>query len=1639
MNGSNQNITAGSFLNKDNHEGLFPKQDLIYLLNGDISHYENSHNAVFVGNVLSNELCFKAPYNTQIFGAIQLDKDQYAVFVGDGAEHSEIILFDVNTCVQKSIVKSDCFKFTKPIRGVYKYHNDARHIYWTDGVNPVRYLDITNCHPKVRTNDCQDCQDNYTEEVDCEAMEFNKRINFPCITLKETTDGNLPNGVYQIAIAFSDNKQRFTDYFLYPDIIKLHSNTRQTFGIELNFKECFSGYYDEYELVLITHRIDRGTVAQRIGYFDTSQSDVYISDLDETFFTPIDNSVLLSQNVLYKSAGQIAVNSETLILGDLEEYPDFDYRASACEIDSEWVEMWVKKEDAHKYMSFMRDEVYPIDISFVRTNGQQTHKTHIPPKAPTTWTVEGTEYTKNSLVPNSIGLLPNFDYPEVLGDGCDLEPKKFWEIYNTAVITTTNVVNCNNCTEVEGNSGTFAYWESKDHLYPDDYPCGLACTPIKYHKFPDNCVSHIHDDKPCNDNCVKILTLRLKNVPVPIDCNGDEVATLGYVIHVGDRKNHKSILHKGLLFNTWNEPLHDNKIAQFSNYPFNDLGEDPFLGTEIRRQGFGGFPNLTSYNQDKFTYHSPDIHYLKGGQGTELHLYTEEVGKVSGEFHFTDAYPKYQLLSPIGRLAAQVAGVVEASLVLNGQPCTKSITTKVCKKVVERKTNVNNFPVSEITSQANAFFVNLTSAAGPVSGNVTGPITSISSMVTTHDYDYTSEADLDCTTTYSVSAISFEDYSSDFLGFPELDILNSDTCKIVITTNAPNGVSVSFTLNNNPYVGRTTDDSGIITIPLNGDCTQIIGTGPGGEIDRVTWVLGVNIQASDFKFNPPCDCTGDQEFISTTETETCEPKIKSVNAYKWFERIPALMYYYSEGINAVQNFLRSTIKPTNYAVQATFLADYSGYNCTNIKLGNKRRLIEHSQYLLPIKQFVESERFNNWSREYSEYLRLSGDILDPSETDNTKITYSTVFCNGSFDFWDKQAKSFDFCTNDQGGDRIQAVSYYGGVKRYKPNQYGTLTNYQSRTVSCIQDNWATSEVIYGGDVYITQFSLTRKMPIFDNLPLGLPNNTEFNVLDYTNIAQPHYWLDYSTESAIEDAVENIPVIGNLFYDYNLEDILTLGQCGIDLDFEILGAAGYLPAWLINIGAGNFTNPFKQHGIFYTHITGVVNYWVESEFINDFREYNELPKSEYYPLQEPKALAKATEYEIPEQFLYNLQYHNLGLHKQLISKPRIDCCDTSQDDNRIIYSLTTSEESVADNWLNFRPNSYQVLDPNVGSFTGIKEIDDYNLLLVFEDAVFVTQQDDALVTESGDRIFLGSNSIFSRRMRKLTTECTGYGGCIDLDSIVSTRYGVFWFDRKRKKVFKYAGNQLADVTGNFQSWFNRYMNGKVIGVFDNFTDNLYFTDVETGWTLSYKPKADRWISHHSFVPDNYFCAANTFLSSKDSGIWKHNKQYNYQTYYGINYPFEVGVLVNNEFKSTVLQSLEIYSEWIEYKDYDCKIYHKDEFFDKILIFNNFTSTNLQNVHLKDPNNVRHDLPNIITASYVEDMFRINGFSNQNITQPFYSLDDNGCTYKLPAIEKLVKETNEIRGRWFRIHLRRTNNDKYKILMQLQLNIQDEIVR
>lgn len=217
--------------------------------------------------------------------------------------------------------------------------------------------------------------------------------------------------------------------------------------------------------------------------------------------------------------------------------------------------------------------------------------------------------------------------------------------------------------------GDFAYWESTAR-YPNNPEVwrDLCGQPIRHPKFPDCLVSHIHNKLP---QTVQVgQQNRIYPLGVYVDINDikaalNEAVTLGLIteeektqftsfsIKRGNRRNNRSVIAKGLLYDVWYTPKLDgegesfnNSTSQFySNYPYNDLNNDVFLLESYTSQTPIKHPfYYTNYGNNRYTFHSPNTSFNKPVLGGELKIETVEWGKISGQTSEVEKHAEYVLL-----------------------------------------------------------------------------------------------------------------------------------------------------------------------------------------------------------------------------------------------------------------------------------------------------------------------------------------------------------------------------------------------------------------------------------------------------------------------------------------------------------------------------------------------------------------------------------------------------------------------------------------------------------------------------------------------------------------------------------------------------------------------------------------------------------------------------------------------------------------------------------------------------------------------------------------------------------------------------------------------------------------------------------
>lgn len=652
----------------------------------------------------------ESPNNTfEGYGSFNMVKDSWRVIQkGKPGVDVRIVseqVFSVGNCSPcfNPSPENCCLNFDieNPIYATYRVDQCETRVYFVDRKNPPRYLSLEFPLNRDACGESQDCGGKkLVTKKSCGELKIFPDTCHPKVTPVRVSDGGqLKAGTYQFSIAYTDEEgAELTDYFDFSQPIPIFERkitnltdyvTTNSITVQIDHKANIFEYFN-----LVVAETIQGTTTNYylVGTYRVQQqflqdNIVYSGEYKSTFssISP------LVRTPYYNTAGIVETQNDILMLADLEKEYQYNFQPFANKLKLLWetVKMphgdkwdYSNPEIAYMFRTYQRDEVYAFGIKFKLKSGKYTEVFHIPGRAKNI--VSGVLDTESVPVTST-------DYFTEEGDCTDVDaPKEKWRIYNTA--GTGTVFTPNTPTELEkqfscaifnDKRGEFAYWESTEK-----YPCNqeiwdtdawgnpLADQPIRFHKFPDSLVNHIHDGLYSTGNLYPAFDKQSHIYPIGVRVDADvfnnllntlEIANpanpanpfyakdliCGFEIVHATRVGHKSIVGKGLLYDVGYYKTHDgSKEYYYPNYPFNDINwrgsgtvVDPYLKTNSdwynkamsigsdnwRHHGFVD-GNIIDYKHKRFTFHSPDTHFSYPKIGSELKLETLEIGKVLGHF-----------------------------------------------------------------------------------------------------------------------------------------------------------------------------------------------------------------------------------------------------------------------------------------------------------------------------------------------------------------------------------------------------------------------------------------------------------------------------------------------------------------------------------------------------------------------------------------------------------------------------------------------------------------------------------------------------------------------------------------------------------------------------------------------------------------------------------------------------------------------------------------------------------------------------------------------------------------------------------------------------------------------------------------------
>ncbi len=1511
-------------------------------------------------------------------------------------------------CNYTTIINGRCLNFNinYPIHGVVHrivdLNDDANkcgtEIYWGDGLNPRRFINLDDLPFSTTIIDCDRVK---TGVVDCDLMEVSPTISLPCIKPVVVSDGgSLIAGSYQFAIQYTNDKgQGYTPYYSITNSVGIF---RQRYGLDFNFQTDKSikliisnldtkfKYFNLAVIKTINGIVDP-ELAGTFEILKDSTEVVYSGNNKTQINLTIDD--IFQKYPHYETASEVNVVGDTIMWANLKSDKRINYQSVANAIVINWGTYQIPYTESQSYNNgvnsalyrgYMRDEVYALEIVFELKNGQQTDGFHIP----------GRVSVAGDLTPIS-----NDDVIITERDSCVIDdttqPK--WKVYNTGSVTGFDpaflAAEDPDCYTGPYQYGKMGYWESEKF-----YPCNpkiwgaLSNTPIRHHKFPDNLITHIHDNNPTQidkefDHKIYPIGIRidLNNIKQAIlnsDLTDDQKSKIiGYRIIRSDRVNNKSVIAKGLLYNmgvyipfTDGSPA-PNQQTFYPNYPFNDLGDDPFL-TNLSSISDGGFSiGLLDNLQNLVDNAQNQLDNLNSLLPTISPVCYTAINDCAGDpfgtpviqitnSELADLQNKIFISKNFGNsLLTRIQDILDyynTKVQNNEQICQDDVTalTIASSLVTDYTDSLDDIDTSTAITNFKAIvtYINTNAVALNAHPFATQIFDLRSKLVTIL------AVDVDILNSETNITNAFSDYND---ALADLATVSCDGSAIATSSFSRS----RFTFHSpdthfyQPFLGSILKFETLEGGPSIGNFVQVKDHAGAKLMSAfsagIALAAGIAVGAL-FSAEPRMHVIGSTPGATYTAYYPDFPSLGTITekALFWTKEFKQL--------------IESLVMYRNYAYQYNAIGIYNEFNPI-ANAGNKQRGVDKAYYLLPGQQTLgDIFPINNWKRESSVFFRTDQSstaplypndplIIGSLHEDDSRVSYSG----------DKQIYA-------------NILSYYASHKRKIRDQYGDIYSYGTVDTGYCglfdinEDYTGLTDYLFGGDVFINRFGLKRKLSFFIDTAVSRQDGSDIQYSDLSNVGKTRYWYNTGTAQTPNSGFKGL-----------MKSILGVPQSNLD---------------------GNSNQLFYQDGRIYLYSYGIAYFFVESEVNVDFRQAGNNLEKDFYPnvgtgipndwLQEVTVPIINDNYYIYNKTYSKQNKENFFSHLPLSFDPTELC---QQDyTHRVIYS-------DPNRWRIYKPISYFDFPKNYGNLTAIDTIDNSQVLVRFENKSYIYNALTAIQTSSGKYAYLGNDDVFKTQPIDFGETDQGYAGS-QHHLLLKTESGHLYIDAKRATVFLINGSGVVPISDSGMSkWFTKNLPFRIeeyfpninvdnswngvglTGVWDSqysrfiitkldytplkevenditynsyygkfyykneevlLTDKRYFCN--KSWTISYNPGTKSWISFHSYIPNYYIGLNGIFLTGKNevlnnqkSSIWIHNLIHtSYQRFYGKLEPYILEYPFVFKAQDELLQNVKDYTTILEYyNENDHYEINDNVFFNKAVLYNGQQCSGILNLYPK----------------------------------------------------------------------------------------------
>lgn len=392
----------------------------------------------------------------------------------------------------------------------------------------------------------------------------------------------------------------------------------------------------------------------------------------------------------------------------------------------------------------------------------------------------------------------------------------------------------------------------------------------------------------------------------------------------------------------------------------------------------------------------------------------------------------------------------------------------------------------------------------------------------------------------------------------------------------------------------------------------------------------------------------------------------------------------------------------------------------------------------------------------------------------------------------------------------------------------------------------------------------------------------------------------------------------------------------------------------------------------------------------------------------------------------------------MSDPYNTCSCKNMYTNEILYSNKQIPMSGVDSWCNFKPNNNLSIPLDRGNLKKIFQLGGKLYAHTTDMLMSIEGSKDRFDIEG---LKLGTGDLFGGVASVFGGVVEGYAGLSDPNAAQVCAYGYIFPDRKSRRWYTFMGEIPVPISNmGVRNFMNNNMALLLLDYFPDFklvdlkldtgigysfgvdyeNERLLFSKrdfipiskdiklnddkvsfslngkniaigdpeyfINKSYTLSYFTKTKSWVSFHNYIPHLYLWNRYNMYTFNNEGLWLHNVEGKFQTFYGVHYPFSVEYSVNYEdafvFGSTILDT----EAYVYKKD---RYIYKPQTFDKVIAYNSHQVSGLRDFVVNDDMDiVQRSVENdeVVKLDYKNRIWTYSGITDKIIDENDFIFDN-----------------------------------------------------